>query len=162
MCARLGLGIDCGVAAVVAGRTLTGKASMSHGRGGKGDGIFVAGVTLLSRRNVVARLGQPLWAATGHVAGGATSSDGRHCRCVVKGGRGPGGGAVVAGITLGGSDLVICTLGLGILRNVPAAMAGYALTVKSGVIHRRGNEGVEIQMAGTALGGGGNMVGRLG
>lgn len=161
----LHLRINGNVGAVMAGRAVAGcdracGAGVAHRCRGKSRVVLVAGVALRRRGNmdgglakgagtVVARRA----AACGRRAGGA----------MVEGGCRPGYGRVMAGIALGSGLYMGRRLGLRVLCDVGAAVAGRTLAGQPRVIHHRRRPGsVAAGMTAVALRGRRDMCGRLG
>ncbi|BAN34812.1 hypothetical protein SCD_n00972 [Sulfuricella denitrificans skB26] len=86
------------------------------------------------------------------MAAGATTGNCGSRRCVIEGGRRPGGRGTMAGIALGGRADVGDRFGLGVLGQENPAVAGRALARHARMVHRGWRPGDETaDVAGIAL-----------
>jgi len=160
---RLGqrpLGTDRHISSAVAGRALSRRAVMIHHGRSEGDEIGVTRVADVYRGDMVGRLGQAGTAALVTIGAGMVADNHRRRgQCVVECGCCPTRGRLMATIALLGRGDVRDRLGLGILAQVGAVMAGQALAGKTGVIHGAHQEAGRAGVAGVALGGRWDMGG---
>jgi len=157
---RFGQGVLADVGAAVAGRALAGQPRMAHRGRSKSRVILVASVTLRRSGNMDGRFAK----GVGAVMAGRAATGGRRARGgVIEGGCRPAYGRVVAGIALCGGRNMGRGLGLRVLGEVAAAVAGRTLAGQPGVVHHRRRPGsIAASMAGVALRGRRDMRCRLG
>lgn len=139
VCGVLDLGVDGNVGTImttraVAGCDRAGCAAVAHRRRGKSRVILVASIALRRSGDVDGRLAHGVCAV---MAGRAATGSGRTRRGVIEGGGRPGYGRVVASIALCGGRNMGRGLGLRVLGNVGAAVAGRALSGQSRMAHHR-------------------------
>jgi len=155
MADRLAQCVGKDIGAAVAGRTLAGRAAMVHPRRSEGRVIGVAGIALRGTGDVIGRLaegGAAVMASRTGTDGGGGVDIGR---------RRPAGGRSVAGVALGAGRHMACRLGLGVDRNVSAAMAVRALAAGRAVVHLGRRESNVVLVAAIARRRSGNMSRRL-
>lgn len=156
----LDLGIDGNVGAVMAARTVAGccrarRAAVAHRRRGKRGVILVAGVALRRSGDMDGRFAQGIGAV---MTGRAAAGSGRACGGVIVDAGRPGEGRIVASIALCSGLDMSRGLGLRVLGEVGAAVAGRTLAGQPRMAHHRGRPGrVAAGMAAVALGGGRDM-----
>ncbi len=161
----LGLGVDGNIGSVMAARTVAGGyrarcAAVAHRCRCKSRVILVASITLRRSGNMEGRLTE----GAGAVMTGRAPAGGRRvCGSVIEGGRCPANGRVVAGITLRRGQNMSRGLGLRVLSDVGAAVAGRAPAGQPGVVHHGGRPGgIAAGVAGITLGSRRDMRCRLG
>ena len=132
----LGLRIDYGVTAAVAGRALPREAGVVHRCRLECHKIGVAGTALAGRRNMTGGLRKRnhrkgRWRAVVARIAYGIGGKGMHI-----GRGGPGGRAGVARVALRACHKMVRGLGLGILRQIGPAVARRTLSRQAGMIHR--------------------------
>ncbi len=143
---------DSHVSAAMAGRTLACRSIVAHRGGTESHEVGVTDVAGVVGRDVIGWLGQS-GTATLVTVGALVVADGhrRRCRSVIEGGGGPGRGRLVTFVALLCRGDVVGRLGLCVLADVAAVVAGGALAGQTRMVHRAHEETRGAGVAGVAL-----------